>query len=91
MDSASRPGAFVSVALGDSALSRKENPWIIGEETDRLFVGETDKPDRRLVPVGDERFVREGESLGEVVERLGDVLGWESLSAFARKRLERDE
>jgi hypothetical protein len=35
--------------------------------------------------------VREGESLSETVERLGDELGWESLSAFARKHLERDE
>jgi hypothetical protein len=66
------------------------NAWFYSEEGDRLFAGEVDEDRRRLLPASDERTVREGESFGEAVERLGDELGWESLSAFARKHLERD-
>lgn len=31
------------------------------------------------------------ETLGERIERLGEQIGWESLSEFAREHLERDE
>jgi hypothetical protein len=67
------------------------NAWFYSENGDQLFAGEADEDDRRLLPASDERAVREGESFGEAVERLGHELGWQSLSAFARKHLERDE
>jgi hypothetical protein len=66
------------------------NAWFYSEGSDRLFASEADEGDQRLLPASDEQTVREGESLGEAVERLGDELGWESLSTFARKHLERD-
>ena len=67
------------------------NAWFFSEKGDQLFAGEPDEDGGRLLPASDERTVREGESFGEAVERLGDELGWESLSAFAREHLERDE
>jgi hypothetical protein len=67
------------------------NAWFYSEDGDQLFAGEADEANRRLLPTSDERTVRESESFGEAVERLGDELGWESLSAFAREHLERDE
>ena len=65
--------------------------WFYNDDDDALFETDVDQANRRLTPSGDERSVSAGESVGEAVERLGDELGWESLSEFAREHLESSE
>lgn len=65
--------------------------WFYNEENHSLFERELDRDDRRLLPASDEQSIPHEETLGEAVERLGDELGWDSLSDFARKHLERRE
>lgn len=65
--------------------------WFYSEADGTLLERAVDRDDRRLLPASDEREVPPDESLGRAVERLGDDLGWESLSAFAREHLESDE
>ena len=62
--------------------------WFYSEENHSLFERELDRDDRRLLPASDEQSISDEETLGEAVERLGDELGWDALSDFARKHLE---
>lgn len=65
--------------------------WFYNERNHSIFEREMDGDDQRLLPASDERSIPDEESLGETVERLGDELGWDALSEFARKHLERNE
>lgn len=65
---------------------------VYDEERQSVFEAEVDEEDRRLVPREDtEREVGASESLGEVLEDVGDSLGLDSLSEFAEERLQSDE
>lgn len=62
------------------------------EETGTLFEADVDEETDRLVRrEGTERQVESTETLGEAVEDLGERLEWNSLSAFARNRLQTSE
>ena len=65
--------------------------WHYDERDDELFETDPDSENRRLVRSGESRPVDSDAGFGAAVERLGDELGWESLSAFARKHLEDDD
>lgn len=65
--------------------------WFYNEEDHSIFEREIDADDERLLPASDEQSIPEDETLGEAIERLGDELGWRSLSEFAREHLESDE
>ena len=65
--------------------------WHYDEGSDELFETDPDAENRRLVRSGESRRVDSDAGFGEAVERLGDELGWESLSDFAREHLERGD
>lgn len=57
-----------------------------------LFEGEYDENDDRIVALPEtERELEPRESLGEALESLGDELDWDSLSEFARDRIQADD
>lgn len=65
---------------------------VYDDERETVFEADVDEEDRRLVPrEGTEREVGASESLGQVLEDVGDNLGLDSLSAFAEERLQSDE
>lgn len=65
---------------------------VYDEERQTVFEADVDEEDRELVPREDtEREVGASESLGEVLEDVGDSLGIESLSEFAEERLQSDD
>jgi hypothetical protein len=57
-----------------------------------LFEGEYDENDDTIVERSEtERELEPRESVGEALESLGDDLDWDSLSEFARERVQTDE
>lgn len=51
-----------------------------------VFQGRVDEENREIVPRPDtDRELEPGETLGELVEELGETLGWESLSEFGEQ------
>jgi hypothetical protein len=57
--------------------------------TETLFSGEVDRDGELIVPTPDgELDLAPGETLGQVLERVGEEMGWDSFSAFARDHLE---
>ena len=83
-DSGAGGPSYVGTVEGGAA-------WHYDETNEELFETDPDSENRRLVRSGESRRVDSDAGLGEAVERLGDELGWESLSAFAREHLERDD
>lgn len=56
-----------------------------------VFHGVPDEENRRIEPKPDtERRLEPGETLGDVLEEIGESLGWESLSEYGREH-QRDE
>jgi hypothetical protein len=82
-----------------AAVNRRYEDWPIegggachyDEHGGELFETDPDSVNCRLVRSGESRRVDSDAGLGEAVEQLGEELGWESLSVFARKPLEGDE
>lgn len=61
------------------------------EREETVFEASVDETEERFVPRSEtEREVGPTETLGEVLEEFGDRLGSESLSSFARNRLQDD-
>ncbi|WP_255168695.1 hypothetical protein [Natrononativus amylolyticus] len=51
-----------------------------------VFQGRVDEDNREIVPDRDtERELEPGETLGELLEEMGDTLGWESLSEYGER------
>lgn len=65
-------------------------PAFYEPETNTVYRGEVDEENERIVPT-EKRRLDDGESLGDHIESLGEELGWESLSEFARDHLDADE
>lgn len=64
---------------------------VYDEGSNTIFEAAPDRDRQRLVPrEGTEREVDSGDALGEALEDLGDRLDWDSLSEFARERLQDD-
>jgi hypothetical protein len=75
------PVDFVGITFGGDSVFYRPG-------SDSLFAGERENSDERVVPVpGSERDLS-GESLGDAIESIGERVGWESLSAFGKRRLE---
>ncbi len=72
-------------------LSEGRAPTFFDPQEGHVYRGEVDRERERVSP-GDEhdRTLDPEETLGEFLERVGDELGWESLSAYAREHLEDD-
>lgn len=52
-----------------------------------IFRGKPDEEKREIVPEpGSERELEPGETIGDVLEEIGDAVGWKSLSEFAAER-----
>lgn len=62
------------------------------DRTSTVFQADVDEDEQRLVPREDtERELESTDRLGETLEEYGDQLEWNSLSEFARERLQNDE
>lgn len=61
------------------------------DRTSTIFQAAVDESEQRLVPREEtERELESTESLGETLEEFGDRLDWDSLSEFARERVQDD-
>lgn len=87
-DVAAAEGRMTSAnVVGASATS----VVLYDEEAQRVFEAEPDETNRRLVPKeGTERELDPSETLGDALEDLGERLEWDSLTEFARDRLQDD-
>lgn len=81
-----------------------DHPKELDDEHDSRLVGKDSAGDvhyydpvqQRLAPMGDDGVDWDAgmdvrQSLGEAIEELGESVGWEGLSAFAREHVERDD
>lgn len=65
---------------------------IYDDREEVVFEADVDEDEQRYVPrEGTERELGPSETLGDVLEDLGDRLDWASLSEFARAHLEEDD
>ncbi|MXV61982.1 hypothetical protein GS429_07905 [Natronorubrum sp. JWXQ-INN-674] len=68
------------------------NPLFFDTADRTVFEGDHDEDGETIVEVpGTERELEPRESLGEGLESLGDDLDWDSLSEFARERVQTDD
>ncbi|WP_293030885.1 hypothetical protein [Natronococcus sp.] len=65
-------------------------PMFFDTASRSVFEGEYDDEETVVDRPGSERELEERASLGETIETLGDELGWESLSEFAREKVQDD-
>ncbi len=65
-------------------------PMFFDTASRSVFEGEYDDEETVVDRPGSERELEERASLGETIETLGDELGWESLSEFAREKVQND-
>ena len=62
------------------------------DRKEAIFEADVEETEQRHVPREDtERELEPTDTLGEALEDLGDSLEWDSLSAFARERLQSDD
>lgn len=67
-------------------------PVLYQPDDDAIYQGEIDEENERIVPVEDSaRRLESDETLGDVIEELGDEIGWDSLSEFAREHMQDDD
>lgn len=53
----------------------------------RVFHGEPNTDERTVTPIPNtERSLEPGEAIADVIEEIGETLGWESLSEFGEER-----
>ena len=66
-------------------------PMLYEPSTNMVYEGDIDRENERIVPREDtERELEPGETLGEVLESIGEKTGWDSLSSFADEHLTSD-
>ncbi len=65
-------------------------PMFFDTASRSVFEGEYNDEETVVDRPGSERELEERASLGETIETLGDELGWESLSEFAREKVQDD-
>lgn len=76
-------------ATGEATAPGTETAILYDERAHSIFEADIDAGERRFVPEPDtERELTPSETLGDVLEDLGDRLDSDSLSAFAREHLE---
>jgi hypothetical protein len=72
-------------------LARGDTPMLYEPSTNRLYEGNLDRENERIVPREEtERELNPEETLGEALESIGERTGWDSLSSFADEHLTDD-
>ncbi|WP_435077989.1 hypothetical protein [Halococcus sp. AFM35] len=72
-------------------LARGDTPMLYEPSTNRLYEGNLDRENERIVPREEtERELDPEETLGEALESIGEKTGWDSLSSFADEHLTDD-
>jgi hypothetical protein len=73
-------------------LARGSTPMLYEPSTNRMYEGNLDRENERIVPrEGTERELDPEETLGEALESIGEKTGWDSLSSLADEHLTDDD
>ncbi len=71
---------------------QKSTALFYDDRTDTVFQADVEEESQRFVTRDDsERSLEPTDTLGEVLEDVGDRLEWDSLSAFGREQLQSDD
>lgn len=80
------------IGIMNPNADQKSTALFYDDRTDTVFQADVEEESQRFVTRDDsERSLEPTDTLGEVLEDVGDRLEWDSLSAFGREQLQSDD